>query len=94
MIWKETILIQRTAKEIMIPIRVRRTSLSKRPMAIRKMLKAGIKFEKGMGRGSERMVAEKMTKIEQTMCEILVPIIGCFKKDITLKMLTIFTEAL
>ena len=46
------------------------------------MLKAGIKFEKGIGRGSDRKAEDKIIANPQMIWEPLVLVSGCLKAEI------------
>ena len=57
-------------------------SSSKRPRQIKKMLRAGMRFEKGIGRGSDKKADDRTIANPHKMCEPLVLVMGCLKADI------------
>ena len=57
-------------------------SSSRSPTQMKKMLRAGMKLEKGMGSGSERKAEERTIERPQNMCDNLVLMIGCLKAEI------------
>jgi hypothetical protein len=49
------------------PHNIRTRSSSSNPTQIKKILRAGMRFEKGMGRGSERIAEERIIDNPQMM---------------------------
>ncbi len=59
------------------PIMIRRISSSRSPTQIENMPKAGMKLEKGIGRGRERKAASKVIARPQRICEARELVTGC-----------------
>ena len=56
--WKENKTIHITVKVIPNPIKIKTRSSSKSPIQMMKILRAGIKFENGIGKGSDKKPAD------------------------------------
>ncbi len=63
------------------PIRMRTTSSSSNPTQMRKILSAGMRFERGIGNGSERKAAEITIANPQKKWEKREFVMGCLKAE-------------